>query len=184
MRGSGLAARLNALGVPWNRTTIAKFETGQRAAVSVQEWLALAIALDVPPLWLVADVETGAATPIAKDVTSDPWSTVLWMGGRQPLDECDRGLWWDRVAPSIGRIYGIASAIEQLRRNQAERVASVGELSGFPDVEATSAERDRQLLRLIVSMVEEIGRSGLVLPTLPEDVQVRADDLGVKLPGA
>lgn len=48
MTGTMLAKALQAHGVNWNRTTVAKFETGQRAALAVDELVALAAALHVP----------------------------------------------------------------------------------------------------------------------------------------
>lgn len=91
MSGGKLAARLDAMGIPWNRTTVAKFETGYRHSITVQELLGLAIALDVPLVALLADPRTQDVVPIVEGkngagaVTEPAWDALLWMIGSLPL---------------------------------------------------------------------------------------------------
>jgi transcriptional regulator with XRE-family HTH domain len=183
MRGAALAAKLNDLGIPWNRSTVAKFETGQRASISVQELLALAVALDVPPIWLLADVDNGSPTPIASGLDEQPWETLLWLVGRQPL-RGGPGAWWLRVAPSLGLIYTFRSALEQVQRNRFTQlaVASDPELAEHMDSEDELAEKDRRALLALASSMTSIQRSGFALPTVPDDVLARAAELHVELP--
>lgn len=84
--GAELGKKLSALGVPWNRSVVANFESGRRPAVSVQELLALAYVLDVAPVNLLVplDSEPYRITPEGADVHSsgDVWR---WIRGEQPL---------------------------------------------------------------------------------------------------
>jgi transcriptional regulator with XRE-family HTH domain len=81
LSGAKLAARMNDYGVPWNRNTVAKFETGRRESLTVQELLALAGALDVPPVLLLADPRTGDAVPVGagRDMPAD--DALAWLIG-------------------------------------------------------------------------------------------------------
>lgn len=178
MSQTALGERMTERGSPWSRTSVQKLETGNRASISVQEQLALALVFDVPPVWLLADPTSAETVPVAAGVNLDPWSALLWMVGRQPLQR-EPGVWWARISPALGRIYAVASAVDQLRQNEP----TDPNLTGHIDDEAERAEKDRRLLRLIVSSVREIERSGLVLPVLPDDVRARADELDVGLPG-
>jgi transcriptional regulator with XRE-family HTH domain len=84
--GAELGERLSALGVPWNRSVVANFESGRRPTVSVQELLALSLLLDVAPVNLLVplDSEPYRITPQGSDAYSsgDVWQ---WMRGHQPL---------------------------------------------------------------------------------------------------
>jgi transcriptional regulator with XRE-family HTH domain len=84
--GAELGERLSALGVPWNRSVVANFESGRRPAVSVQELLALALVLDVAPINLLVPLysEPYRVTPEGTDPQNsvDVWS---WLRGEQPL---------------------------------------------------------------------------------------------------
>lgn len=85
--GAELGEKLAALGVPWNRSVVANFESGRRPAVSVQELLALAVVLDVAPVNLLVplDSEPYRVTPAGTEPHSsgEVWR---WMRGQQPLE--------------------------------------------------------------------------------------------------
>lgn len=80
--GADLGEQLSKLGVPWNRSVVANFESGRRPAVSVQELLALALVLDVAPVNLLVPLhsEPYQVTPKGTDPQNalDVWS---WMRG-------------------------------------------------------------------------------------------------------
>ncbi|MFJ8951866.1 helix-turn-helix domain-containing protein [Streptomyces sp. NPDC102381] len=84
--GTDLGRELEALGVPWNRSVVANFESGRRPAVSVQELLALAAVLDVAPISLLVPMysEPYRVTPEGMEPQNsvDVW---MWMRGQQPL---------------------------------------------------------------------------------------------------
>lgn len=48
-----LADKLAEQGVPWERSTVAKLENGNRQNITLTEWLALAVVLNVAPIHLL-----------------------------------------------------------------------------------------------------------------------------------
>ncbi|MGC9381520.1 helix-turn-helix domain-containing protein [Streptomyces sp. MH13] len=84
--GAELGAQLDALGVSWNRSVVANFESGRRPAVSVQELLALALVLDVAPVNLLVPLDSMPYRVTLKN--TEPQDSVAvwrWMKGEQPL---------------------------------------------------------------------------------------------------
>lgn len=53
MTGAELARQMNKCGTNWTRTSVVKLELGRRATLTVDELVALASCLGVPPLNLL-----------------------------------------------------------------------------------------------------------------------------------
>lgn len=68
LSGAQLAERLSRHGIHWNRSTAAKLETGRREAISVQELLALADVLGVPPMSLVEQGPAAGVEQVTPEV--------------------------------------------------------------------------------------------------------------------
>lgn len=105
--GADLGEQLSKLGVPWNRSVVANFESGRRPAVSVQELLALALVLDVAPVNLLVPLhsEPYQVTPKGTDPQNalDVWS---WMRGERPLpgaSEASARLYFAEAPRWVGR---------------------------------------------------------------------------------
>ncbi|QQM42827.1 helix-turn-helix domain-containing protein [Streptomyces liliifuscus] len=105
--GADLGKELSALGVPWNRSVVANFESGRRPAVSVQELLALALVLDVSPNSLLVPLysEPYQVTPEGTEPqnSGDVW---MWMRGQQPLPGTSAAgtrLYFAEVPTQVGR---------------------------------------------------------------------------------
>ena len=76
-----LAERMRSFGWSWDRTTVAKLESGSRQ-LSLDEFIALAWVLGVPPGALVTPLRTSerlAVTPATSQTSVEVW---LWFGGR------------------------------------------------------------------------------------------------------
>ncbi|BDD71728.1 helix-turn-helix domain-containing protein [Streptomyces violaceoruber] len=69
-----LADRLRDVGVPWDRATVTKLETGRRQNVTLVEWLALARVLDVAPVHLLIEPEVPG--PDADDQAALPYDVT------------------------------------------------------------------------------------------------------------
>lgn len=102
-----LADDLKARGLPWDRQTVTKLETGRRQNVSVAEWLALARALDVAPLHLLVplgEVEY-AVTP---EEAATAGRVRSWIRGTEPLPSTDQRIYRSEVPleelPVTGRL--------------------------------------------------------------------------------
>lgn len=171
LSGPALAARLNQYGVNWNRTTVAKFETGLRSSITLQEFLALALALDVSPVMLLADPRSTESVPLAKNVDVDAWSALLWAIGFAELDERG-GVYYraDRVVKS-------GAAFADLCQGLPTSPPAGGD-----------AARDgyiRALLEAIKNILHAItDELGAPPPHLPSQIVVTARRYGVDLPEA
>lgn len=81
-----LAERLSEQGVPWERSTVAKLENGNRQNLTLTEWLALSVVLNVAPIHLLlpidADEDPYQVTP---ERTNGVEHTRGWLRGHWPL---------------------------------------------------------------------------------------------------
>ncbi len=184
MSGAALGAAVRALGLTrWVASTVGKLETNRRQSVTVREWLALSLALRVPPVWLLIDPK-GDSVPVADGIDVDAWTAVLWLAGRQPLAE-PPGPAWDDAAEMIWQVYQVAGAVKAFRQSRQyyKDVAAFLPDSDREQERALADEHDSRILASLVSPLRELGRSGAPLPPLPEDVLKRASELDVELPG-
>jgi hypothetical protein len=77
-----VADRCKEIGLPLDRSVIAKLEKGLRQSVSVAEVLVLAEALRVPPVSLIFPVnEPGADVEVLPGRHVDAWSAAKWLSG-------------------------------------------------------------------------------------------------------
>jgi transcriptional regulator with XRE-family HTH domain len=83
-----LAKRMMAAGIPWQRIVVTKLETGRRAAVSVDEFLALAAVLNCPPVMLITP-DDGPPYQITSTITESVFAVRGWIRGAGPLDDAD-----------------------------------------------------------------------------------------------
>lgn len=86
--GADLARELRAVGVPWERAMVAKLETGRRRSISVTEWLALALVLNVAPVHLIVppDDPDEPYQITGKVTAADRTSVRAWIRGEAPVD--------------------------------------------------------------------------------------------------
>ncbi|WP_394434778.1 helix-turn-helix domain-containing protein [Streptomyces sp. SGAir0957] len=85
----GLTAQQLAGKVGWDRATVTKLETGRRQNVTVDEWLALARALDVAPIHLLVPLENGGAYRVTSDESVPTERARYWIRGIVPLSGTD-----------------------------------------------------------------------------------------------
>jgi transcriptional regulator with XRE-family HTH domain len=100
-----LAEEMRALGVSWDRSIVANFESGRRKYVTVEELLALAYALSVAPVYLLLPIDDEyvdiAVTP---EVTAKTVPVREWIRGRFPLMGQDPRLFWSE-RPRVEYVY-------------------------------------------------------------------------------
>ena len=185
LSGGKLAQRLNDLGLPWNRTSVAKFETLYRSSVTVEELLALAVALRVPPVMLLADPRDAELVPVADGLDMPPWAALLWMLGRlrvnmPGVEQPDAGGVYLSATEIIHAGWEITEATFEL-----SRVTSLGPEaapSELDEAERSDATRHRAALRRIRAALGRLDASGTEPPPLEPFVRQRADELGISLP--
>jgi transcriptional regulator with XRE-family HTH domain len=99
-----LAARLAKLGFDVHQTTIGKWEAGERR-ITLDEALAISVALDVSPAHMVAGSYLGGAfgrASIGLTANTDPVSPRemrMWVRGQRPLWGQDEKRYYTEVAP-------------------------------------------------------------------------------------
>ncbi|WP_432128416.1 helix-turn-helix domain-containing protein [Streptomyces sp. bgisy082] len=83
-----LAQRLQAAGLPWERGTVVKLESGYRQNVGVAELFALAAALDMSPLHLLIPLDN-RPYQVTSNRTEAADTVRAWVRGEQPLEGMD-----------------------------------------------------------------------------------------------
>lgn len=175
LSGAALAERLNAYGIDWNRTTVAKLETGRRESLTVAELLALALVLGVPPVLLIADPRSDALIPVAEGVTSNPWRALWWLTGWTTLGPEEGTPTQPDAAALVRKIREVATTVrdivdaETLARRQRPR----------EPLDTLSAGLVRSLETALTDL---IALGVATLPTLPPEVLDVAERAAVKLP--
>lgn len=81
-----LAERLAEQGVPWERSTVAKLENGKRQNLTLTEWLALSVVLNVAPVHLLLPIEADEDSyQVTPERTNNVDHTRGWIRGHWPL---------------------------------------------------------------------------------------------------
>jgi len=198
MSQADLAERMAELGTPWKRATVVNLEkrgtasrgTGVgRDAVTLQEWLHLAEALNAPPPLLLADPRRTEPVPVAEGVEVSAWEALMWLTGSGTIG---RGIASDRrssVAMDLiwhGRVVAeAAGAIEATRPLDVYRPGTQVRGDALSrDGLGTLDDLHRGHLETIAAALEHIVEElGAPAPQLGPTVLKRAAELGVELPG-
>jgi transcriptional regulator with XRE-family HTH domain len=139
LSASALANRLADLGRPeLNRSVIANIENGRRDAISLEELVAFALALDVAPLDLVTPAGESAAVTVLPDWEEDAIAFRSWFAGEEPLDRVDAEAYFDQPHPRLVRArrrLQVAQSEAHLRRLMGwqRRIADRLAAAGVPD---------------------------------------------------
>jgi transcriptional regulator with XRE-family HTH domain len=179
LSGPALASAMKDRGFTWNRTTVAKLETGHRESISVQEWLALALVLDVPPVWLLIDPSGHTPMPVAEGVELDPWSALMWMIGRQVIGQPTGTNWKSEE-------FDLLSQVQRLWERLADLGGNLHRLK--------TGKLDERLREIIEKLIREdldqareclqrIADAGAAVPQLPAEMIKCAAEQGIELPG-
>jgi transcriptional regulator with XRE-family HTH domain len=183
MNQADLAAAMSKEGVPWKRATVVNLEkrasssrgagSGGRDAVSVQEWLALALVFDVPPVLLIADPREQKKLgdiPITKHLSGDQWAVLLWLVG---MADAPGGRRARNDSPLIQAGITVMEGVGELKR----RVRTLDPEQGQ---QRTDAAHREALLR-VAEAFRRIRRLDAEPPRLADHLVSRAGELGVDL---
>jgi transcriptional regulator with XRE-family HTH domain len=191
MNQADLGRAMAKLRPQWSRSTVAKLERHLRGSLSVADLLALAMALDTPVVWLLADPAVGDSVPIAQDLDVDPWTALLWMIGKQPLSNRP-GRAWDGPALVLERLLAVVAGVDEYRRHRRGLDELRSRAQTDPDADDLARrlqeidqnpEVEKYLLESIAKQLRELDDWDLPMPPLPLDVRDRAAEFGVELPG-
>lgn len=105
-----LAEEMTSVGIPWDRSIVANFETGRRSGVSVEELFALADVLGVAPAHLMLPVDDEEAViAVTPTRAAKTWQAREWLRGRMHLRGQDGRRYHSQV-PQLEMIYPPKSA--------------------------------------------------------------------------
>ncbi|MDN5855950.1 MAG: helix-turn-helix domain-containing protein [Actinomycetia bacterium] len=184
--GAALVELMREYGITWDRTAVAKLETGKRGAVSVEELLALALALDVPPITLIADPRPVGDVPvgdvqITPNLTADAWEALLWLTGSGTIAKSGAG----NFASSAWLIQAGWTVVECLAElHKRDRVFDPNDAEQVEQARLRDDARHRSALAALVTAAVRIRAAGAPLPPMiPLDaIRRRAAELDVELP--
>jgi hypothetical protein len=170
MTGQQLADRCAELGLPLDRTVLAKMEHGARQTLTVGELLVLARALGVPPLALVFPIGAAKQAEVLPGQMADTWQAAKWVTGED-------GFPGDLAAsPHAGNLFLYRQHdrheedeyLGGLAALDAEAKAGKARTAGERDLRLAQAEAWRQSMRQARAGLLEVRAAmrsrGLVLP--------------------
>lgn len=146
-----LAERLTDLGVPMDRSTIAKLENASRR-VTLDEALGLAAALGVSPASLFIPMTASTDVAIAPKLAIHPRVARMWVRGQQPLSKADARTFYGEVSDDewvamqqsgiqllLGHVQVLVDAWVDQDKNKA--VQAIDEINDEMARQAKAAER-------------------------------------------
>lgn len=165
----------------WSRSTVVKLENYNRESLSVADLLALALALDVPPMMLLADPRHIESVPVAKNVTVAAWDALLWLSGTGTITESNLNN-YSAAAWLIQAGWTIVEGVADLGRRN--RVFDRSKSDQIKRAQERDDEQHRAALEAIrAAMIRIVGAKAPLPPMFPKDlVYRRAAELEVELP--
>lgn len=200
-----LADRCSSLGLPLDRSVLAKLEKGLRQTITVGEVLVLAKALEVPPLLLIIPVGDAELWEVFPGYEVPPWSAAQWLAGEAPLpgrvpirgeDEWMTSVSdlevWRRSALPLTTYRDHARLVEEVRFSQ-QNLAWIRSKTAEPGRKSL-AESDRAIenaeqQRLtsyeesLIALRTVMDEHGILPPPLPRDLAYLAQRKGEEVDG-
>lgn len=178
-----LAAAMTEHGVPWKRDVVTALERGRRERLDVDELLALAAVLGVPPAALLVDPSSTTTTIGRWDVPTA--QVLMWMAGLESLERVvtnvtgEPGVFTDAAAPirlaSRLRTAVGGCQVALLMVGTAERQAAQ---ASADDLDQRRLELEQRTLvtglRELGGLLEEMHGVGMAPPPVPGLVELAA----------
>lgn len=165
-----------------------KLENLSRESITVEDLLALARVLDVPPIALLADPHHVREVPITPQDTVNAWDALGWITGVKPLDLVDPSPAWTNTNAewmlfqllALSRAYSDlarAPRIDMIRADDGELVDDPAEVRAFVE---RNERRALESVATVLRRIETVGDTAAL--EVPEPVRRRASELGIELP--
>lgn len=165
-----LGERMASLGVPWDRSIVANLENGRRKSVSVNEWLALARALDVAPLTLLLPLGEADQIELFPGLPIHPDLARQWIvGEEQAVNE--RGFtvgdsaFWSRHTEPL-RLYSRLPVAQEAVRG-AKSALRIAESVGREEAVTRAREANVSALRRLADILKDMTGASIRPPALP-----------------
>lgn len=170
-----LGRRMTEAGAPMTQTAVARLEGGGRG-VLVDELLALARVLDVPPVALLVDM-AAQRTPVTPTEAMPSYDALLWAIGRRWPDGTELvPQAWNEACIPIRRALAVQESAAE-----AELWADWSRSPALPKADDVDAEH-RKVLGTLVAVLASLLELGMSVPVLDQRVIEDARRLGVELP--
>jgi transcriptional regulator with XRE-family HTH domain len=178
LTAQALADRCTALGLPLDRTVIAKLEKGTRQTITVGELLILAKALEVPPVLLLMPLGRRDNVEVLPAEEAETWRALKWFTGEEDSAST--------AEPSSERVQNseplrLFREHDQLvdrwwtERRRLQYIASTREVSRPYRSEANPDAVDDQMIQLTAQTMQGIE-------TALRGLRVRMSELGLTPP--
>lgn len=179
-----LSRRLDEVGHSMDATALMRLERGERR-ITIDDLLAVALALDVPPVALFVPIDTGEAVRVTADMTMDPLQLLLWVSGEGPPEADYMDAYGDLAqAQEAARPFVLWR--DMLRHQEEARDAYQGMRAAHvledEDVYRREHRRFVEHLRAIAEAGRLMVADGITPPPLDGDWLNAMDDLGLDYP--
>ena len=95
--GRGLSQGDLAERLGWKQETVSRLERGSRG-ISVDECVALAVALDTSPAHLLTPLDPNQTMALTPNLVVEVTTARQWIGGQKPLPNQDGAAFWTSVS--------------------------------------------------------------------------------------
>lgn len=169
-----LADRCTNLGMPMDRTVVAKLEKGSRQTITVGEVIVLARALGVPPVALLFDLGDQQATEILPGESADTWAALKWFTGEADQLPSDAAQAQDTEQVRLFREHDRSVEAWHDQRADLQRVLDSRGQAGRGDLDSQFAQLAAESLGRIADRLqnlrEQMRSLGLVPPELAPEL--------------
>jgi transcriptional regulator with XRE-family HTH domain len=173
-----LADECQRVGLPWDRSIVANFESRRRAALGVEELTMLALVLTVPPLVLLLPLPGGDSVALAPGLEAEPNDARRWFEGVAALPQH----LWPLDPPAARRWRSATRDIDAYRHHDVVRTQLEQAWVTFRANPSGQGKRLSRAAHRYVRLCEEMAHDGLPVPPLSEEMALDVRSVGVVLP--
>jgi transcriptional regulator with XRE-family HTH domain len=194
-----LADRCAEAGMPsLDRSAIANIERGRRQRIGVDEWLALAYVLGIPPVAMLVEFKGSPKAEISPNTVVGTEQALRWLLGEMPPPVPGGGVrdvaaWssaglplfsWREVWDKVDEFNELHE--EMTRASRHRRIDDPALLEQIERVQQRERERitslQRKVLEEISERLAEMAKEGLIRPKLGTHILADMDRLDVPRP--
>nr|MBA2600218.1 hypothetical protein [Actinomycetota bacterium] len=160
-------------------------ELGRRK-VTVEEWLLLAAALNVPPPLLLLPLGVPDHVAITPNSEIHPHLALKWLVGRSPLATTDRKAIGTDEWYKNAEVLRLHQTLEELQDSALQTSAFLRHAEYLGDEERTAVERKNfaAALQKLWDLTIAMRRAGVEPPVMPDEWKEKMREIGIDTTGA